>query len=268
MKDERGSWYLLTGLFLGLAIGLVFAWVIAPRTYGDTSPAFLRADFKDRYRAMIAVAFAANGNLPRAQARLNFALRDPDVIQVLADQAQRMRAGGSPSQEVLALERLAEALRSQPVGLPPTRDPSGTVPPAPGSPVSIVLPVVAVTPTPLLPQTSTPASQGPFVLQEQTLVCDQTLSEPLIQVFTRDQAGRPVSGVEVVVRWEGGEDHFYTGLKPEMGLDYADFRMQPGTDYTLKLALGGQVSDLAAGECETDNGSSYWGSWLLVFTRP
>ena len=29
-QERRGPWYLLTGLVLGLAFGLVFAWVVSP----------------------------------------------------------------------------------------------------------------------------------------------------------------------------------------------------------------------------------------------
>jgi hypothetical protein len=75
--------------------------------------------------------------------------------------------------------------------------------------------------------------------------------------------------VEVTVVWEGGEDRFFTGLKPEKGPGYADFSMEPGVVYTLQLASGGQpVPDLSAAGCESESGESYWGSWSLVFARP
>ncbi|HEX9616177.1 MAG TPA: hypothetical protein VGA03_02085 [Anaerolineales bacterium] len=307
MKDARGSWYLLTGLVLGLAFGLVFAWVISPRAYGDTSPAFLRADFKDRYRAMIAVSFAANGNLPRAQARLNL-LGDPDNTMAVAEQAQRAVADGSSPQEAQALELLAAALGEGTTPLPVTQEASGSAPqpsatpsrpalvvspevlptdspaavvivatdppdagssPTTGTPASGAVRTGAVTATPLATRTPTPTPGAPFILEESTFICDRDLGQPLIQVLTQDSAGEPVPGVEVVVIWEGGEDHFFTGLKPELGLGYADFSMAPGTVYSLRLAAGGQpVPDLASAECETESGSRYWGSWLLVFTQP
>jgi hypothetical protein len=118
------------------------------------------------------------------------------------------------------------------------------------------------------------------VLQDQLLICDQNLDEPLIQVVAEDGAGEPVAGVEAVVTWESGgasesgasevgEDHFFTGLKPELGLGYADFTMTPGVVYTLKLSGGGEpVPGLAAQECESAGGSRYWGSWRLVFVQP
>lgn len=307
MRDERGSWYLLTGLVLGLAFGLVFSWVISPRAYGDTSPAYLRADFKDRYRAMIALAFAANGNLPRAQARLGL-LGDADVALAVAEQAQRAGSGGSSPQEARALELLATALAEQSTPLAEGQDHTGGLPPpsatpsppaqvddgqalpaetpvvvvnvptgspepgtssAPGDQPSVAIRTGAATATPLPSRTPTATPGAPFTLKESTFVCDQLLGQPLIQVLTQDRAGQPLPGVEVVVAWEGGEDHFFTGLKPELGLGYADFRMEPGIVYTLQLAAGGPpVQDLSPAECERESGSRYWGSWLLVFTQP
>jgi hypothetical protein len=71
-----------------------------------------------------------------------------------------------------------------------------------------------------------------------------------------------------LVSWEGGEDSFFTGLKPELGLGYADYSMTPGVVYSLRLVQGGeQVSDLIASECESSSGERYWGSWLLTFAQ-
>jgi len=77
MNDDRGSWYLLTAILLGLGLGLVYSWVISPAEFIDTPPFSLREDYKDRYRASIAAAYMATGNLQRAQARLDL-LRDED----------------------------------------------------------------------------------------------------------------------------------------------------------------------------------------------
>jgi hypothetical protein len=309
VKEERGPWYLLTGCLLGIALGVLYAWVISPVEYVDTSPATLRSDFKDSYRALIAVAFVENGNLPRAQARLGL-LGDTDELRTLAEQAQRTLAEGRSPDEARALGLLAVALGGGPTPVIPTPTPSltPTTPPSetpvpftatatvtptltisgtlttatqPGE-TATVSPSASPTPSRTLPATRTPLPTGtplptrtasptpgaPFLLQDRTFVCDQKLKDPLIQVLTENAAGDPVAGVEVIVNWDGGEDHFFTGLKPELGQGYADMTMTPGVVYTLHLADGGEiVSDLTPAECEAETGSRYWGSWLLVFTQ-
>jgi len=107
-----------------------------------------------------------------------------------------------------------------------------------------------------------------FVLLSQELVCDLLAGEALLQVEVLDAAQLAVPGVEIVVRWEGGEDYFVTGLKPEIGLGYGDFRMTPGVVYQLALVSGGQpVPDLTPVECEGDAGR-FWGNWKLKFVQP
>ena len=68
---RRVPWDVLLALLAGLGLGLVYSWVISPKHVVDAAPAALRADFKDEYRSVIAAAYAATNNLPRAQARLS-----------------------------------------------------------------------------------------------------------------------------------------------------------------------------------------------------
>jgi hypothetical protein len=84
-----------------------------------------------------------------------------------------------------------------------------------------------------------------------------------------DAAGSPVPGVQVLVQWQGGEDRFFTGLKPELGTGYADFEMTPSITYTVQLAEGGlPIPGLIASECETTAGERHWGAWHLIFVQP
>ena len=72
-----------------------------------------------------------------------------------------------------------------------------------------------------------------------------------------------------MVRWEGGRDIFFTGLKPEFGLGYADFAMEPEVSYDLRLLDGGEgISGLTTVECENDDGRRWWGSWRVNFSQP
>jgi hypothetical protein len=302
MSEERGNWYLLTGFVIGIVLGLVYAWLIAPQELRDTSPASLQPEFKDQYRAMIASAFVATGNLPRAEARLAL-LGDEDVTRVLAEQAQRTLGEGNSPLEAQALGLLAVALgQGEPAALPtletspaPTQDQSLPDPTQPSENPGLVETSPADTPTaeaanpsptaadqdpqgtapvqltatPLPTRTPTATPGAAFVLQSSTFVCDPDLPNPLIQVIAEDDSGRPLASQEVSISWESGDDFFFTGLKPEIGPGYADFWMEPGVTYQVRMAAGGQaVPDITAAECETEGGARYWGSWLLVFSRP
>jgi hypothetical protein len=323
MRENRGSWYLLTGLVLGVIIGVLYAWFVHPVQYTNTYPKTLRADFKDQYRALIATAYLSNGALARARARLDL-LGDTDIYAVLAKQAQRTLAEGGSSLEARALGILAVALGQAPPTLPgPTGGPTGgpapseaaspaqaspgtqvqtgAVPltqnaatpggtatqafttsaststaasvtqtaPAGSTPTSRAARTAIPTGTSLPTRTGTPTQGAPFVLDQQELVCNPRQTTPLIQVETFDAANQPVAGVEVVVSWEDGENHFYTGVKPDVSSGYADFDMTPGVTYTLRLAEGGQpIPGLTPTECETAGGDRYWGSWRLVFVQP
>jgi len=204
MSEERGPWYLLTGLALGVALGLLYAWVIQPVEYTNTAPASLRADFKDQYRALIAAAYLANGDLVRARARLQL-LQDDDLYRALAEQAQRTLAGGGDLQEARALgllavalgqappdstvtpslsaaaqetrsvsptltEALAPPLSASPTGLSTATPVSTALSPLTLSPSPAVSPTLTpalITLTPLPTRTSTPTPGAPFVLKSE-----------------------------------------------------------------------------------------------------
>jgi len=292
-EENRGPWYLLTGVAIGVVIGILYSWMLSPVNYTNTRPASLHPDFKDRYRALIAAAYMANSDLARARARLEL-LKDEDIYSALAGQAQRTLAEGADVQEAQALGVLALALGQSPesssggLGTSPGVSLTGTLPgnqvtasvssPVSGTPAS---PTVTSTRLPrptatfalvftaLPTQTATPTRVAPFVLDSQELVCDPASPPALIQVITLDKDRQEVPAVKVIVSWQGGEDDFHTGLKPEHGPGYADFDMLPGVVYTLRLASGGQaVSNLQAEECETPGGERYYGSWRLVFIQP
>jgi hypothetical protein len=284
--EKRGNWYLLTGLVLGVVLGLVYAWVVSPVVYVDAGPYSLREDFKDQYRLLVALAYLADNNFPRAQARLH-QLDDPEIGKTIARQAQRAEADAHPDLETRALGQLALALGGGPtptVTKQPAQDTATPQLTATSTPTPVLanptasLSTESVEQNPasrtlqpsatLLPSRTPTATIGaPFLLQEQTLVCSPEQTVPLLQVIVLDAAGEQVPGVEVIVTWEVNEEHFFTGLKPELGMGYADFEMSPDQMYVLRLADGGQpVSDLVTSECEGEGGDRYYGSWMLVFS--
>jgi hypothetical protein len=261
---NRTGWLALAvGMVLGIAAGLYYAWGVNPVAYLDTAPASLRADFRADYLTLIAVAYAGEGDLARARARLGL-FPDTDPAQTLAALAQQRLALGRPPSEAQALALLSSALGERPTPFPGSDDsPTGAaVSPAPSR-----TPTATPTPRPTHTPTATPGA--PYTLVEQERVCSPSLSPPRLMVVVSDGAGRPVAGVEVLVVWDAGQSRFFTGLKPELGVGYADYDMESGVTYTLELAYSDDlVTDLTAEPCAGDDGTPYPGSWRLWFTQP
>jgi hypothetical protein len=262
--------------------------------YVDAPPYALRADFKDEYRALVAAAYMYSNDLLRASDRLA-QLKGDETAQSLAMLAQRALAEGRPEGEVRALGILALALGEgvtpgasnaastqtvitsttvssetpTPILNQPTVSLAVSQQASPTQSSTVPAPQAINTLQPISTTTSTPTQGAAFVLQGSRLVCNLDQSQPLIQVDIQDAAGQPVPSIELIVTWDGGEDHFFTGLKPELGLGYADFLMTPDVVYSIYLAEGGQsVNDLSAAECLSEEGSRYWGSWMLEFIQP
>jgi hypothetical protein len=239
----------LLGLILGLAGGLVYSWVLNPVEYTDTAPASLRQDFKDDYLSLIASAYVATGDLNRTRARLVL-LGISASPEELSRLAQSRLAAGRPESEARALAQLAAVLGERPA--PPMQSPSPSSERGTGS----ASPTVTVSPSPTIRPTFTPSPTpgAPFALLEQDLVCDPNLPVSLIQVFIQNAAGDGVPGVQILVVWDNGQDRFYTGLKPELGIGYADFAMEPGTTYSMQLMEGeSPVTGIVVEECVDDS---------------
>jgi hypothetical protein len=283
VTNTRFPWAAIPALILGIAVGLLYAWVLAPVQVVDSAPEALRPDFKDQYRAVIAAAYAANGDLTSAQARLNL-LGDADTYQALSSQAQRTLSSGDTLQS-FQLAQLASAVQGTvPTSVPstPTSFAARTVTPVDTVPTSAVLnpeatdipistedPQLFYTATPRPKRTPVPPPGAPFELASQETVCDESLAEGLLQVVTMTTARRQIPGIELILTWAGGEEHFFTGIKPEISNGYADAQMSPGVLYNLRTADGGTlVTGLTPPSCQKVNGETYFGSLSIVFQRP
>lgn len=288
---KRFPWEWLLALLAGFGLGLTYAWVIAPIRYVDTSPNTLRADFKDQFRAAIAASYAATGNLNRAKARLAL-LGDSDPAQELTAQAQRMLAQGEAFDKIQQLASLATDLQTgiaqiplSPTASPPafTITPNIPTPTAPGTsatfgsstptfePTATPLdtPVILDTPTPRPTHTPIPTAGPPFQVTRNDQVCNPNLTDGLMQISVLDNRGHQMPGVEIILTWNGGEEHFFTGLKPEIANGYADYIMQSGVVYTVRVGESGTpVSDLTAPACPDSNGGTYTGGLKLTFQQP
>jgi len=282
---------ILLALLLGLGLGLAYSWLIAPLRVIDADPVALRADFKDSYRSAIASAYAATGNLPRAQARLAL-LGDANSIETLNSQAQRLIASGEfvQADQLVALAIALEdgiVLDSFPT---PTsinsvtiiNESTATLPPPPQDipfqftetppfveTQAAVTQVIAGPPTPRPTRTLIPTVGAPFALIAQDTVCDTNLPDGLLQVLIFNSNRRQVAGAKIIITWENGEEQFFTGLKPEVGNGYADYSMTPNITYTLRLAAGSDIaSGLTVSTCQTPSGETFLGGIKLTFQQP
>lgn len=278
MKEERGSWYLLTGLVIGIILGVVYTLIFQPTEYVDTTPASLGNQYKDIYRGLIASAYIASNDLVRAEARLEL-LEDEDIYYVLAEQAQRMLADGSSPMEAQALGLLALALgqdsnyaddisEDQENSIIPSKDMMDGKTPESGGTESNPEGAIENSETSSENITSPPGYETSYELVSRRKVCDLVYEQPMIQIRVRNSQEQPVPGVEIIVSWETGEERYFTGQKPDMGLGYADFAHSPEGIYFLRVGNEGNPDlDFSAAECIDDGGNSFWGAWSFEFQQ-
>ena len=291
-KPERRSppYYLLTGFLVGLLAGLILTLIFRP-VYVDAAPQALAEDEKSTFRALAAMAYVADHDLGRAQARLALLKEKSAPLSVAAQAQQQLSQNGPDQSAVKALMQLATAFAptlaaaTQPVSTPqPAGGFTSTVQSAdlltPSATLDLNAAVMTATPSlsptpterPLTPlatftprgtPTPLPSLGYPFKLSSKSDVCDPTLPG-LLQLDVNDKAGSPVPGVPISVVWDGGEDLFYTGLHPNINLGYADFTMKAGTIYTVKVGdISKPVEKISAPKCKAKDGSSFLGGLLL-----
>ena len=290
---RRVPWDVLLALLIGLGLGLVYSWVISPRRVFNAEPTTLRADFKDQYRSLIAAAYAATGNLPRAQARLAL-LGDSNSVEALNGQAQRMQANGQSFERADQVAALALALDGNvseestsdlPVSTSTVEEitndidniPSATILPPSSevpldlteTPQAIETQTVIAESTPRPTSTFTPEPGEPFALSGQETICDPNLPNGLLQVLVLNSNRRQIAGVEIDITWDGGKEQFFTGLKPELGNGYADYAMTPDITYSIQLARGSDVAlGITAPTCQSQSGETFLGGIKLTFQQP
>ena len=88
-------------------------------------------------------------------------------------------------------------------------------------------------------------------------------AEGVLRVTVLDAEGEPLPNVELLIRWQAGEDRFFTGLKPERGAGYADYVLAAGESY--EVGIVGTASDLAQGMVADVCFDGARASWVLVF---
>lgn len=282
----RPPYYLLTGLILGLILGFALTIYIFPVKYANVPPETLQTVDKDQYRLMIAYAFHANHDIGRANARLGL-LREDNYADIILNQAQRSERR-SDAQILLNLyEELQKETENQTSeSLAPTKNVtselskvSSTDTPDLQTTISATIQTVrtaTVVPTqraalltPIPTQTAVVSNTIPFQLIEQNIICNPNNMESQIQIEVLDKDNNPMENVRVFIRWEGGQDIFYTGYFPEISVGYADFLMDPNISYSVQIGeIGETVSQISAPECKDDSDNIYKGSLSLLFGEP
>lgn len=290
-EKRHPPYYLITGFILGLAIGLILTMVILPVQYSNVPPETLNPTDKDRYRLMIALSYQANQDLGRANARLGL-LRDDDIAGQLIQQSRRSQSRGD-AQILLNLAQAIQNPNPQPVANLTMESPIITSTPPPALTITptntntpTITPTLETTQTSATTETPEPTQNEPtktltptvtsvvsanlaFQLIDNQTICNPAYNIPLIQVEVFDADGEPLPNARVIVTWANGQNSFFTGYYPEISLGYADFLMEPDTDYNLKVGdIGELVTNLTAPICEDDEGADYWGSIYLQFEAP
>jgi len=289
MKNDRFWWVggFLAGLLVGLGLSLVYTWVLDPPPLTMTTPAALNPHDREVYTVLVAAAYAADRSLDQAQKRLA-RLEDPDMEDTIVHLAERHISEGQDVRDVRALARLANGLgrtsaavrpfiatpsptsTSSPIATtrPPTRTPTVAATISPTSTPRLRTP--AATATPIVEPTATPRLDV-FRVVQSTALCDSK-AEGLLRVYVRDGAGEPVSGVEVLVDWPGGEDHFFTGFKTDIDSGYADFEMRADEVYRVELvSVASEMAEDIGGDAEAlcpDLPADAQLSWQVVFQLP
>ena len=287
MKHESDWW--LGGFLVGFVVGFVLGFSYTRLVPSPPTPAQLDGPDKEIYLVLIAAAYRYDGDLDKAQRRLA-RLEDPQISQTLVNLAERYIAANAEVKDIRSLARLATALGETQGALlvyltTPTFTPSPTSTPTPtpqptatatatstSTPqptrTATTLPVENPTVTPR--PTATPGPNAPFGLAQSVALCDNT-ADGILRVYVRDRDGQGVPGVEVVVRWPGGQDHFFTGLKSETNPGYADFQMEAGQVYQaglsgLPAAVAKEINQAAESRCP-DLPEGVKPSWQIVFQR-
>ena len=273
-----GHWLsLVLGFALGVAIGLFITWQIWPVEYYNTDPVDLRAEHKEDYVLMIAGAYSEDDDLELAIYRIEeLGLEDPAqmVLYLFRRHSEARRDEESRSLARLAYDLGVEDLALLPyiqtptptveIILSPTITPTleATVVPTPtelppdGSPAPTEPPAVA-TPPPL-----PAAGEVDFQLVDQSdLGCGSDWGDNYILVYVQDEHGRGLAGIQVIVSGPGGEDSFFTGLKPEVDPGFADFLVTTTGTYTVQVLSG--TSQMAEGitfadACPAENPYHVW----------
>jgi hypothetical protein len=101
----------LLAIALGVALGLIYGWLISPVEYVDTTPETLRADYRADYVLMVAEVYHKEGDLDLAARRLAV-LGSRSPVQIAAAALDYGLSAGYSPLDIALLQELATDLQS------------------------------------------------------------------------------------------------------------------------------------------------------------
>lgn len=277
----------LIGLALGLGGGLFYAWAVNPVVSANVAPWQLNRQGQENWIIAASVAWARDGDLLLAANQLNELRLNDAAFQRVADLACDLArtSYARTDARLTAIRSMVRLAASQ--GKPscaadliqvntPVPRPTATLARA----TATFPPVASKTPTPEPGLTFTPAtalsvvqtSSGParrFSIVRYEPFCNVRASGIIEVSVTEPNGTTGVRGIQVQVAWPGGQDRFFTGLKPDRDDGFADFNMAADVVYTVTLPGQSDVSnELSAQACsDRQNGGTAITSYRVYFRR-
>ncbi len=253
----------VVGLLIGLAGGLIYTWFVAPVEYYDTYPPMLASTYRQDWIRMTTWAYGLGDDWERTETRL-MNLSHLEIASLAVDVLEQATTRGHDVEMLKRIARLASSYGAEGPGIAiyADGDVAAAAPPA-DAPVSQTVTPTAATPTPQPTPpptraptvTPTPATlrTSPFRIITQTLSCDPMPAIAVSLELSRtveirgreeqEQVGLPMR--QVWLTWEDGADRAITGFRPERGLGYADFQVEPGRRYNLYIDSPGGLPVLS-----------------------
>jgi len=110
----------LLALLLGIALGLLYGWVLSPVQYVDTTPDTLRADYRADYVLSVAEAFQSDQNANLAVRRLAILGSQPPG-EIASSALEDARRYGFPEPDIQLLQKFTTTMQAvqPPAGGPP-----------------------------------------------------------------------------------------------------------------------------------------------------
>ena len=104
-------------IFIGIALGLLYGWLIDPVDFVDTNPGTLRTDYKADYVLMVAEIYASNRDAEAAVNRLTY-LGDPSPVNSIENAMIFAVDAGYGAEDLRKLRDLSDAMAplNQPAG--------------------------------------------------------------------------------------------------------------------------------------------------------